>query len=75
MEIGSPIVVDLGKVRNADFNELFTGKGKLLEEVHEVMRLLKAAQENNNRILVPIVAAYDSAAPSDRQDDTSEESE
>jgi hypothetical protein len=74
MEIGSPIVIDLGKVRNADFNELFTGKGKLLEEVHEVMRLLKAAQKSNNRILVPIVAAYDSAAPLDRHDNTSKKS-
>jgi hypothetical protein len=74
MEIGSPIVIDLGKVRNADFNELFTGKGKLLEEVHEVIRLLKAAEESSNRILVPIVAAYDLAPPSDRHDSTSEKS-
>jgi hypothetical protein len=75
MAIGSPIVIDLGKVRNADFNELFTGKGRLLEEVHEVMRLLKAAQESNNRILIPIVAAYDPAAPSDRHDNMSKKSE
>ena len=67
MEIGSPIVIDLGKVRNADIKELFSGKGKLLEEVNEVMRLLKAAQGSSGRILVPIVAAYDPSTPRDRR--------
>ena len=65
-----PIVIDLGKVSNAQIKELFAGAGKLQEEVEEVMRLVKAAQEDDGRILVPVVAVYHSADTADGHDDT-----
>ena len=65
-----PIVIDLGKVSNAQIKELFAGAGKLQEEVEEVMRLVNAAQDDDSRILFPVVAVYHSADTADEHDDT-----
>ena len=65
-----PIVIDLGKVSNAQIKELFAGAGKLQEEIEEVMRLVSAAQEGHGKILVPVVAVYHSTDTADEHDDT-----
>jgi hypothetical protein len=64
-----PVVIDLGKVSNAQIKELFAGAGKLQEEIEEVMRLMKAAPEGYGRILVPVVAVYHATDTADEHDD------
>jgi hypothetical protein len=60
MNISAPIVIDLGQVRNAQIDELFRESGQLLEDVNEVLRLvrLKVVEKPGTQLLFPIVAVY-----------------
>jgi hypothetical protein len=60
MNISTPIVIDLGNVRNAEITELFEGAGQLQEDVNEVLRLvyLNTADKLDNRVFLPVIAVY-----------------
>jgi hypothetical protein len=58
MNILAPIVVDLGEVREPQITELFEEKGQLLEDVSQVLRLVRAAEKPDDRIFFPVVAVY-----------------
>jgi len=71
MIIASPIVIDLGVAREMDIKELLHGTGKLLEEVEQVMRLVRerTAQESSKGVLIPVVAVYTKAEHPDTRED------
>jgi hypothetical protein len=60
MKVGLPIVVDLGRARDAHIGELRQGGGRLAEDVAEVMRLIRlnADPASRKKIFVPVVAIY-----------------
>ena len=60
MSVTRPIVVDLGRARDAPIDQLRQGGGPLVEDVEEVMRLirLRADPDNSNRIFLPVVVIY-----------------
>ena len=60
MSVTRPIVVDLGRARDAPIDELAQGGGTLGEEVEEVMRHVRrqADPDNSNRIFLPVVVIY-----------------
>ena len=60
MSIARPIVVDLGRISSDKIDRLRQGDGQLLEDVEEVMRLvrLRADPDKSNRIFLPIIAVY-----------------
>jgi len=60
MSVTRPIVVDLGRARDAPIDRLRQGDGPLVEDVEEVMRLvrLQADPDNSNRIFLPVVVIY-----------------
>ena len=55
-----PIVVDLGKASDDEIDQLMQGTGPLVEDIEEVMRLLRrdAGPQTGNRVFVPVVATY-----------------
>jgi hypothetical protein len=57
----APIVVELGQVVSSQIEDLLLGRGKILEETRETMRLvqLKAADKRTTRFFLPVVATYD----------------
>ena len=59
-KIATPVVVDLGKVRHEDIEQLRQGGGRLREDAEEVMRLVRAKVEPNGAksLLLAIVAVY-----------------
>ena len=63
MIIARPIVIELGEAGDGQLNEFLGGGGQLLEEVEEVMRLVRrgTAHEDRVRTLLPIVAVYTDA--------------
>jgi hypothetical protein len=62
-KVKSPIVVDLGKTRRADVDELRNCAGRLVEDVEQVMRLVRADldAQDDKRILLPLVVIYSKA--------------
>ena len=58
--VTSPIVVDLGEIREAQIRALRNGAGGLADEVEEVLRLVRrdADADGGSRVFVPIVAIY-----------------
>jgi hypothetical protein len=60
MSVTTPIVVDLGRTRDEQIDQLRSGSGQLVGDIEEVMRLvrLSAEAENGNRIFLPVVAIY-----------------
>jgi hypothetical protein len=60
MSVTTPIVVDLGRTRDELIRQLHSGAGRMVEDVEEVMRLvrLNAGPERRNRIFLPIVVVY-----------------
>jgi hypothetical protein len=72
MSVTTPIVVDLGTTRDELIQQLRSGAGRMVEDVEEVMRLvrLNAGPECRNRIFVPIVVVYgrtEDASPDDSE--------
>jgi hypothetical protein len=67
MIIASPIVIDLGDVDEAVIEDLLNSTGDLRDEVEQVMDLVnqRVVQNGGNKILVPIVAVYGEAQPSE----------
>jgi hypothetical protein len=59
-KVATPIVVDLGKVRHEDIEQLRQGDGRLREDAEEVMRLVRAKVERDGptRVTLAIVAVY-----------------
>jgi hypothetical protein len=60
MSISLPIVVDLGRTEDEQVDLLRHGGGQILEDVEEVMRVIRrnANPDNGNKIFLPIVAVY-----------------
>jgi hypothetical protein len=60
MSITLPIVVSLGRTRDEQVELLRQGGGQLVEDVEEVMRLVRqnAGPDCGNKIFLPIVAVY-----------------
>lgn len=58
--VTAPIVVELGKTRRGDIDELHEGVGCLADDIHAVMNELRSNghSDDGNRIFVPIVAIY-----------------
>jgi hypothetical protein len=59
-EMTQPIIVDLGKQKAANIKDLKKGKGKLWEEVFEVVDEVKSklGEEASGKVLVPVVVVY-----------------
>ena len=59
-KVATPIVVDLGKVRHEDIEQLRQGNGRLRDDAEEVMRLVRAEVERDGakRVTLAIVAVY-----------------
>ena len=55
-----PIVVDLGKARRAEVEQLRKGAGPLVDDVEDVMRLVRSNLDTagEKRILFPVVVVY-----------------
>lgn len=61
MTVAPPIVIDLGRVLGHEIEMLREGRGRLVEDLEEVMRLVRLRanpDDNNTRIFLPIVAVY-----------------
>jgi hypothetical protein len=60
MNVKSPIVIDLGKTRDENVDQLRIGAGPIVEDLEEVMRLvrLNAGAEGEKRIFLPVVTVY-----------------
>jgi hypothetical protein len=60
MSVAHPIVVDLGRIRDEQVEELRQGGRQLLDDVEEVMRLVRreAGADSGNKIFLPIVVVY-----------------
>ena len=56
----SPIVVDLGKVRQSRIKRLKKGKGPLMDEVEEVLAQVteELGEQAEGKTLVPVVILY-----------------
>jgi hypothetical protein len=61
MNVASPIVVHLGRVRKEHIGELRSGAGPIVEEIEEVMRLVRmnADVESAKRFFLPVVVVYE----------------
>jgi hypothetical protein len=61
MSVTSPLVVDLGKVRKQHIDELRRGVGPIVEDVAEVMKVVRtnADLEREKRVLLPVVVLYE----------------
>ena len=60
MLVTPPIVVDLGKVSDDEIDLLMQGTGPLIEDIEEVMRLLRrdTGPQTDGRVFLPVVATY-----------------
>ncbi len=60
MNVTSPIVISLGTARNEQVDLLRSGAGQILEDIEEVMKLVRlSAGDNGDRcVFLPIVAVY-----------------
>ena len=58
--VTTPIVIDLGKTRRKRIKALKRGKGKLVDEVRDVVGLVREdlGEEAGGRTLVPVVVLY-----------------
>ncbi|HEY7242860.1 MAG TPA: hypothetical protein VH678_03140 [Xanthobacteraceae bacterium] len=56
----APIVVSLGTARERHLAEFRSGVGRIVDDVEEVMRLVRrtTAPEQGNKVLVPVVVVY-----------------
>jgi hypothetical protein len=63
MKVTSPIVVHLGKVRKEHIGELRARAGPIVEDIEEVMRLVRMNADLGvaNRVVLPVVVVYDRA--------------
>jgi len=59
-EMTSPVIIDLGKQKNRSLKNLKKGKGKLWDEVFEVVEEVKdtLGADADGKVLVPIVMIY-----------------
>jgi hypothetical protein len=59
-KIAAPIVIDLGKARPDDVDQLREGNGPLQDDVREVMRLVDTRSKagEGKRVFLAIVAVY-----------------
>jgi hypothetical protein len=62
--IAAPIVVDLGRARPDDVDQLREGNGPLQDDVREVMRLVgtRSKAGGDDRVFLAIVAVYADAS-------------
>ncbi len=60
MNITSPIVIYLGRTRNEQVDQLRSGAGQILEDIEEVMKLVRssAGENGEKRVFLPVVAVY-----------------
>jgi hypothetical protein len=60
MLVTPPIVVDLGKASDDEIELLRQGTGSLVEDIEEVMRLLRrdTGPQTGDRVFLPVVATY-----------------
>jgi hypothetical protein len=63
MNVTSPIVVHLGRVRKEHIGELRAGAGPIVEDIEEVMQLVRmnADLDGAKRIVLPVVVVYERA--------------
>jgi hypothetical protein len=63
MNVSSPIVVDLGRVRKEHVGDLHFGAGSIVNDIEAVMRLVRANTdlESAGRVFLPIVVVYEQA--------------
>jgi hypothetical protein len=61
MSVTSPLVVSLGKVRKQQIDELRRGVGPIVEDVAEVMKVVRtnADLEREKRVFLPVVVLYE----------------
>ncbi len=64
VDVVTPIVVDMGKIKNKHIKRLKRGNGRLMEEIVEVMDEIVDAlgEEVDGKTLVPIVIVYEKKA-------------
>jgi hypothetical protein len=69
--VTAPVVVDLGTAQEEQVRELRAGTGQLVDEVEEVLRLVRRDVDpgGGRRLFVPIVAVY-TPDPKGRDDDS-----
>jgi hypothetical protein len=61
MNVMPPIVVRLGGARNEHIGALRSGAGPIIEDIEEVMRLVRRNPDLDapNRIFLPLVVVYE----------------
>jgi hypothetical protein len=59
-KVAAPIVVDLGRTRAAKIRQFGNGAGQLVDDIEEVMRLVRldAGPQDPSRVFIPVVAVY-----------------
>ena len=59
-EMTQPIVIDLGKQKPKNIKALKNGKGKLLDDMLNVVEEVKAmlGEEGNDKVIIPVVMVY-----------------
>lgn len=59
-EVVTPIIIDLGKTKRKRIKRLKRGRGRLMEEVTDVLEEVRASlgEEGADKHLVPIVMVY-----------------
>lgn len=69
-KVAAPIVVDLGSTRDAKIRQFGDGTGQLVEDIEEVMRLVRldAGAQDPTRVFIPVVAVYTRADGSRDED-------
>jgi uncharacterized protein (UPF0335 family) len=57
--VADPIVVDLGRIGQAEVERLREGNGQIADDVKEIMSLLSQKDwRGTNRVFVPVVTLY-----------------
>lgn len=58
--VNAPVILDLGKTKNRNIKRLKRGQGKLLSDVDDAMREVKASlgEQANGKQLIPVVLVY-----------------
>lgn len=59
-DVTSPIIVDLGKQRRRRIKRLMKGKGRLWDEVADVLEEVQESlgEEASGKVLVPVILVY-----------------
>jgi hypothetical protein len=59
-KVAAPIVIDLGRTRQATIRQFRAGTGQIVDDVEEVMRRVRLdlGPQDAARVFIPIVAVY-----------------